>query len=91
MPLEAVEDYLLLVWLDSKWAHLVHYEEIFDSELELLTPLWQVVLGLRCSAMVRTAWRRFSLLDDGPRCSATVFAAWRLLTTAQQLITVVGP
>ena len=36
-PLEAEEDYLPFLWLDSKWAHLVHYEEIFDSELELLT------------------------------------------------------
>ena len=38
-PLEVEEDYLLLSWSDSKWAHLVHCEEIFDSELELLTPL----------------------------------------------------
>ena len=38
--LEAEEDYLLLSWSDSKWAHLVHCEEIFDSELELPTPLW---------------------------------------------------
>ena len=38
-PLEPKEDYLPFSWLDSKWAHLVHYEEIFDSELELLTPL----------------------------------------------------
>ena len=50
VPLEAEEDYLIFSWLDSKWAHLVHYEEIFDSELELLTPFWQVVIGLCCSA-----------------------------------------
>ena len=37
-PLEAEEDYLPFSWSDSKWAHLVHCEEIFDSELELLTP-----------------------------------------------------
>ena len=52
MPLEAEEDYLLFSWSDTKWAHLVHYEEFFDSELELLTPLWQVILGLYCSATV---------------------------------------
>ena len=54
-PLEAEEDYLLFSWLDSKCAQLVHCEEIFDSELELLTPLWQAVFGLSCSAMVRAA------------------------------------
>ena len=31
------EDYLPFSWMDSKWAHLVHYEEIFDFELELLS------------------------------------------------------
>ena len=71
VPLEAEEDYLLFSWSDSKWAHLVHYEEIFDSERELLTPLWQAMLGL-C-------------------CSTTVHAARQLLTTAQQLFTMVGP
>ena len=55
MPLEAKEDFLLFPWSDSKWAHLVHCEEIFDSELELLIPLWQAVLGLYCSVMVHTA------------------------------------
>ena len=39
-PLEAEEDSLPFSWSDSKSAHLVHCEEIFDSELELLTPLW---------------------------------------------------
>ena len=28
-PLEAEEDYLLFSWSDSKWAHFIHYEEIF--------------------------------------------------------------
>ena len=51
-PLETEEDYLLFSWLDSKWAHLFHYEEIFGSELELLTPLWQAMLGLCCSATI---------------------------------------
>ena len=50
MPLEAKEEYLLHSWSDSKWAHFVHCEEIFDSKLELLTPLWQDMLGLCCSA-----------------------------------------
>ena len=36
-PLEVEEDYLPFSWSDSKWAHLVHSEEIFDFELELLT------------------------------------------------------
>ena len=54
-PLEAKEDYLLFSWSDSKWAHLVHCEEIFYSELELITPLLQVVLGLYCLAMVHVA------------------------------------
>ena len=78
MPLEAEEDYLLFSWSDSKWAHLVYCEEIFYSELELLTPLWQAVLGLHCSATVHS-------------CSTTVHAARRQLTTARQLIMVVGP
>ena len=78
MPLEAEEDYLLSSWLDSEWAHLVHFEEIFNSELELLTPLWQAVLGSQ-------------LLDDGSRCSTMVHATRQLLTTAWQLIMVVGP
>ena len=55
VPLEAEEDYLLFSWSDTKWAHLVHYKEIFDSELELLTPLWQAVLGLYRSVMVHAA------------------------------------
>ena len=36
-PPKVEEDYLPFSWSDSKWAHLVHYEEIFDFELELLT------------------------------------------------------
>ena len=37
VPPEVEEDYLPFSWSDSKWAHLVHYEEIFNFELELLT------------------------------------------------------
>ena len=37
VPLEVEEDYLPFSWSDSKWAHLVHCEEILDFELELLT------------------------------------------------------
>ena len=55
MPPEVEEDYLPYSWSDSKWAHFIHYEEIFYYELELLTPLWQAVLGLSCSATVRAA------------------------------------
>ena len=51
-------------WSDSKWAHLVHCEEIFNSKLVLLTPLWQAVLGLHCLAMVHATWRQFTLLGD---------------------------
>ena len=45
MPLEVEEDYLLFSWSDSKWAHLVHCEEIFNSKLELLTPYVKPYLG----------------------------------------------
>ena len=55
VPLEAKEDYLLFLWSNSKWAHLVHCGEIFDSKLELLIPLWQAVLGPLYSAMVHDA------------------------------------
>ena len=51
VPPEVEDDYLPFSWSDSKWAHLVHYEEIFNSGLELLTPLWQAVLGICCSAV----------------------------------------
>ena len=64
-PLKAEEDYLPFSWSNSKWAHLVQCEEIFDSELELLTSLWQAVLGSHCSATVHTARRWFTLLGDG--------------------------
>ena len=37
--LQAKEEYLLHSWSNSKWAHFVHFEEIFYSKLELLTPL----------------------------------------------------
>ena len=77
--LEAV-DYLPFSWSGSKWAHLVHCEEIFNSELELLTPLWQAVLGFHCSAMVHTAQRRLTLLGDGSHCSAMAHAARRWFT-----------
>ena len=59
-PLDGEEDYLLLTWSDSKWAHLVHCEEIFYSELELLTPfmasrVWIIMLGYgpRCLAIAQ--------------------------------------
>ena len=34
---EVEEDYVSFSWSDSKWAHLVHSEKIFDFKLELLT------------------------------------------------------
>ena len=40
-PPEAEEDYLPFSWPDFKCAHLVHCEEMFDFELELLTSLCQ--------------------------------------------------
>ena len=49
---EVEEDYLRFSWSDSKWAHLVHNEESFNFELELLTSFWQALLGILCSAMV---------------------------------------
>ena len=45
MPPEVEEDYLPFSWSDSKWAHLVHCEKIFDFELDLLTSFWQALLG----------------------------------------------
>ena len=45
VPPKVEEDYLPFSWSDSKWAHLVHCEEIFDFELELLTTFWQSSLG----------------------------------------------
>ena len=45
MPPEVEEDYLPFSWSDSKWAHLVHSEEIFDFELGLLTSFWQALFG----------------------------------------------
>ena len=45
MPPEVEDDYLPFLWSDSKWAHLVHSEEIFYFELQLLTSFWQVMLG----------------------------------------------
>ena len=53
-PPEVEEDYLPFLWSDSKWAHLVHSEEIFNFELELLTSLWQALLGIHSLAMVHT-------------------------------------
>ena len=44
VPPEVEEDYLPFSWLYSKWAHLVHNEEIFVFELELLTSFWQALL-----------------------------------------------
>ena len=69
-PLEAEEDYLLFSWLESKWAHLVHCEEIFNSELELLTPLWQAIFGSHCLATARN-------------CSTTHHGGWTMSLTAQ--------
>ena len=51
-PPEVEEDYLPFSWSNSKWAHLVHCKKIFNFELELLTSLWQALLGIHCSAMV---------------------------------------
>ena len=45
MPPKVEDNYLPFSWSDSKWAHLVHCEEIFDFDLELLTSFWQVLLG----------------------------------------------
>ena len=71
MPPEVEEDYLSFSWSDSKWAHLVHSEEIFDFELELLTSLWQPLLGIHCSAMVHN-------------CSATQYVG-RTMSLAARL------
>ena len=44
VPPEVEEDYLPFSWSDSKWAHLVHSEEIFNFEFKLLTSFWQALL-----------------------------------------------
>ena len=45
VPPKVEEGYHPFLWLESKWAHLVHSEEIFYFELELLTSFWQDLLG----------------------------------------------
>ena len=45
VPPEVEEDYFPFLWSDSKWAHLIHRDEIFDFELGLLTSFWQALLG----------------------------------------------
>ena len=45
VPPKVEEDYLPFSWSDSKWAHLVHNEEIFNFELKLLTSFWQALFG----------------------------------------------
>ena len=52
VPPKIEENYLPFSWTDSKWAHLVHNEEIFNFEHELLTSFWQALLGILCSVMV---------------------------------------
>ena len=79
VPLEAEEDYLLLAWSNSKWAHLVHCEEIFNSELELLIPLWQVMFGSYYSAMVHAARQ---LLNNSSRWSDHEFYCSALFAPA---------
>ena len=64
LTLEVEEDYLPSSWSDSKWAHLDHCEKKFNSRLELLTPLWQAVLGTCCSAMIHAARRWCTLLGN---------------------------
>ena len=80
MPPEAEEDYLPFSWSDSKWAHLVHCEEIFYSELELLTPLWQAMLGSYCSAVVLVA----------RNCLATHHGGWTMSLTARLCLHLLG-
>ena len=45
VPSKVQEDYLPFLWSDYKWAHLVHSENFFDFELELLTSFWQALFG----------------------------------------------
>ena len=73
-PPKVEEDYLPFSWWDSKWAHLVHCEEIFDFGLELLTSLWQALLGIHCSVTIHN-------------CSATVHTARRWFTAARRWFT----
>ena len=81
--LEDKEDYLLLSWSDSKWAHLVHCEEIFYSKLELLTPLWQAMFGSYCSAVVLAACNCSATRHGGRTMSLTARLYSHLLGQAQ--------
>ena len=76
-PPKVEEDYLPFSWSDSKWAHLVHYEKIFEFELELLTSLWQALLGIHCPAMVHN-------------CSATHYGGWTMSLTARLCLHLLG-
>jgi hypothetical protein len=79
-PPEVEEDYLPFSWLDSKWAHFVHCKEIFDFELELLTSLWQALLGIHYSATVHN----YSVTQYGGRTmSLTARLCSHLLRQAQ--------
>ena len=80
MPLE--ED-SLLPWSDSKWAHLVHCEEIFYSKLELLTPLWQAVLGSYCSVVVLATRNCLLLLSNSSWWSDHEFGCLALFAPAR--------
>ena len=44
---------------------MVHYGEIFISKLELLTPLWQAILGLHNLVTAHATRRWFTLVGDG--------------------------
>ena len=70
LPPKVEHDYLPFLWSDSKWAHLVHCEEIFDFELEILTSLWQALLGKHYSAMVHN-------------CSVTQYGGQTMSLTAR--------
>ena len=84
MPPEVEEDYLPFLWLDSKWAHLVHSEEISILNLSSLHPSCKPYLGKPgLGRIVKLVGYSPQLLDDSlgwsdyeSDCSALFTPAW---------------
>ena len=65
VPSEVEEDYLPFLWLDSKWAHLVHSEEISILNLSSLHPSCKPYLGKPgLSRIVKLVGYGLQLLGD---------------------------
>ena len=65
VPPKVEEDYLPFSWSDSKWAHLVHIEEISILNLNSLHPSSKPYLGKpRLGRTVKLVGYGPQLLDD---------------------------